>query len=492
MENITNGKRSARRSAACPADPRVDPRQRGQLSLQILVLGFVASVVLSGFLLWVDAYVRNVQREGGNSLAFTIAESGIEYYRWHLAHSPQDFTDGATSSPPYVHVYYDKDNNRLGQFELEITAPATGTTIAAIRSTGKIDADPDVKKIIEVAMGLPSLARYSVVANADIRFGAGTEVYGQLHSNGGIRFDGVAYNIVTSAKEQYNDPDHSGNNEFGVHTHVSPVDPAPGNAVPVRTDVFKTGREFPVPAVDFTGITQDLADIKEAASSSGYYYGASGASGWHLVLKTNDNYDLYKVNSLVSYPGCNSNGQSGWGTWSIKTETFYASKTIPNNSVIFFEDHVWVDGKIDGQRVTIAAGRFPDNPAFRKNIIVTKDLLYTSYDGTDVIGLIAQENLNIGLESEDDLRIDSAVVAQNGRVGRHYYTKTKCQSSVNRSKITMHGMLASNARYGFAYTDGTGYQDRILGYDGNLLYGPPPYFPITAAQYDIISWEEVK
>lgn len=29
-------------------------------------------------------------------------------------------------------------------------------------------------------------------------------------------------------------------------------------------------------------------------------------------------------------------------------------------------------------------------------------------------------------------------------------------------------------------------------YYGYLLYGPPPSFPITASNYDIISWEEVK
>jgi hypothetical protein len=53
-------------------------------------------------------------------------------------------------------------------------------------------------------------------------------------------------------------------------------------------------------------------------------------------------------------------------------------------------------------------------------------------------------------------------------------------------------MIATNQRYGWAWTDGTGYQNRVITYDGNLLYGPPPNFPITASQYDIIKWDEVR
>lgn len=466
--------------------------QRGQLTIQILILGFVTVTMLGGFVMWSDTYVRNVSREKNKSQAFTIAEAGIEYYRWHLAHAPSDFKDGTATSGPYVHPYYDKDNVRIGEFSLDITPPATGSTIVAMTSTGRVDADPTADKVIKVKMGLPSLARFSVAANADIRFGEGTSVYGQVHSNGGVRFDGIAYNIVTSAKDTYNDPDHSGSNEMGVHTHISPVDPQPPTTTPIRTDVFKAGRQFPVPALDFTGITQDLATIKAVASTSGRYYAPSGKKGYHLVFKTNDTYDVYKVNTLVSYPGCNSNGQSGWGTWSIQTETFLSSSTIPDSGVIFVEDDVWVNGQIDGKRVTVGAGQFPDNPANRRSIIVNNDLLYTHYDGTDVIGLIAQENFTVGLVSEDDLRIDAAVVAQNGRVGRNYYDKAKCKATTDRSLITTYGMIATNGRYGFAYTDGSGYTDRVIMYDGYLLYGPPPYFPITAGQYDIISWEETK
>ncbi len=475
---------------------------RGQLTIQILILGFVTTIVLAGFVVWSDTYVRNVSRERNKSQAFTIAEAGIEYYRWHLAHSPTDFTDGSTSSQPYIHPYYDKDNVRIGEFRLVITAPATGTTIVTVQSTGAVDADPTAEKIIKVKMGLPSLARFSVVSASDVRFGAGTSVYGELHSNGGIRFDGVAYNKVTSAKYKYDDPDHSGGNEFGVHTHVSPTDPLPGSATqeppspPVRTDVFTAGRQLSVPAVDFTGITQDLSNIKALASSSGKYYGPSGGTnkGYLIVFKTNDTFDIYKVKTVKAPPQNCTNylNQAGWGTWSVNTTSTVATGVaFPSNGLIFVEDDLWVQGQINTARLTIAAARFPVNPTTYADIIVNNDLLYTNYDGSDVLSIIAQEHVTVGLKSEDDLRIDGAQVAQNGRVGRYYY-RSYCGSEYKRNSITAYGMLGSNQRYGWAYTDGTGYQTRTLTYDGYLLYGPPPSFPITASQYDIISWEETK
>ena len=58
-----------------------------------------------------------------------------------------------------------------------------------------------------------------------------------------------------------------------------------------------------------------------------------------------------------------------------------------------------------------------------------------------------------------------------------------------RQTITSYGMIATNQRYGFAYTDGNGYQTRNLIYNASLLYGPPPSFPLTSDQYVTLSWE---
>lgn len=483
--------------------------KKGQILIQAIVFGTISMVLIGGLISWAGVNIKASRLAVSREQALQIAEAGIDYYRWHLAHAQSDYKDGTGVSGPYIHPFYDKDGNQIGTFTLDITPPPNGSTLVTIKSTGKILEDPSVSRAIIVRLAIPSLAKYAVVANSDMRFGEGTEVFGPIHSNGGIRFDGLAHNLITSSRADYDDPDHTGNNEFGVHTHVNPPPSsgindtfrsaeAPPNTVPNRTDVFEAGRAFPVPTVDFVGITTDMAQMKTKAQANGRYFSASGALGYRIVLKTNDTFDLYRVTQLhTASNNCvnNSNvGQTGWGTWSIRAntgQTFLANYSFPTDGIIFVEDNLWVDGQINTARLTIASGRFPDSPATRPSITVNNDLLYTNYDGQDVVSLIAQNNINVGMVSDDNLRIDAAIVAQNGRAGRFYYA-SQCNPYDVRSELTLYGMIASNLRYGFAYTNGTGYQTRNIIYDANLLYGPPPSFPLTSDQYQIISWEEVR
>ena len=464
-------------------------RSAGQISLQLLVFSTVALSAVIGFVVWSSSLLNSSVRDFRKLLAFNIAEAGIEYYRWHLAHAPLDYQDGTGAPGPYEHDYYDKSGNLIGTFTLDITPPLVGSRVVKIRSTGKLLTDSSVEKIIEVRLGIPSLAKYAVAMNDNVRFGAGTEVFGPIHSNKGIRFDGLAHNVITSVLSAYNDPDHSGADEYAVHTHVSPTDPLPTSTLPARTDVFMSGRQMGVPPVDFVGITQTLSQMSTDAQSSGFYRASSTAYGYEVVFKTNDTFDLYKVTSLTAAPKycTNSQNQSGWGTWTISATTSLGNYPFPTNGIIFLEDHVWVRGQIDGARLVVGAR----NVLGTGSITINNNLLYTNYDGSDVIGLIAEYNINTGLGSADVERIDAALIAQSGRAGRYYYG-SNCGTGYIRNALTLYGMIASSLRYGFAYTNGTGYQIRNITYDANLLFGPPPSFPLTGDQYVQISWDEVK
>jgi hypothetical protein len=486
---------------------------KGYLIIQVLVFGSVGLIILSALIGWAASSNLSAKNFSYREQAFQIAEAGVEYYRWHLAHAPQDFKDGQSSAGPYAHDYLDQNGNKIGTFTLTITPPPIGSTVVKIVSKGEVAADPAVSRSVETVLAIPSLAKYAVASNAKIRFGEGTEIFGPIFSNNGIRFDGLAHNLILSAKDVYDDEDHSGSNEFGVHTHRRPpphqdiysgfvAEEAPPSSVADRGDVFMAGREFPVPAIDFIGMVSNLAQLKTTAQAGGSYYGPSGGQGYRLVLKTNDTFDLYRVTSLISNPGssCSNNvtakDQPGWGTWSVKNQVFLGNHPIPSNGAIFIEDHVWVEGKIDGARLTIASGRFPDLTASRTNIIVNNDLLYTNYDGADIVGLIAQNNVSVGLKSANDLQIDAAMIAQNGLVGRFYYGNA-CGTEYVREKLTLNGMIATNQRYGFAYINGqngehvSGYETRDIIYDARLLYSPPPYFPLTSNHYEVISWREI-
>ena len=481
--------------------PDQSNKSRGLILVNALVFAVIAATLVAGLVRWASGLVRSEQRLLTKEQAFHIAESGIDYCRWHLAHSPSDYKDGTTTPGPYIHQVTNKDGDVIGDFRLTITPPATGTTVVKVRSEGRVASDTAAVRTLEATLAIPSLAKFAVVANDVMRFGEGTEVFGPIHSNDGIRFDGLAHNIITSTKDKYVDPDNGSSWRYGVYTTVGTTDPSPPAVVPYRPDVFAAGRQFPVASFDFAGMTTDLSQMKATAQANSRYFAASGAQGYRVVLKIDDTFDLYRVNTLRTAPNncTNSQNQTGWGTWSIGTsggsQTFLANYSFPSNGVIFFEDHIWVEGTIRTARLTIAAGRFPDNSSTRRSITVNDDVLYTYYDGRDVLSLIAQDNFNVGLFSQDDLRIDGAIIAQNGRAGRYYYD-SDCKSGgtnyYNRAQLTLYGMIGTNKRYGFAYTDDTGYASRDIIYDGNLLYGPPPSFPLTSDQYSVISWDEVK
>lgn len=515
------------------------PKAKGSALVYGLIMMTIVSVVFSGIITVIYGQVKYALQVHAREQAFQIAESGIHFYRWYLAHQVegrtaqqvQDFWDSGTAygvGTPYEAVYYDPNGGEIGSYSLSVVPPEDGATSITVTATGWTTRYPDSRRTIVVRFRRPSWSESAVLANDFMRFGEGTEVYGRIHSNQGIRFDGVAHNVVSSAVSTYNDPDHTGNNEFGVHTHVNAppssgvnntfrAAEAPPNTVPDRADVFEAGRSFPVPTTDFNGVLGDLGNMRSVAQAgTGRYFDNSG-SGRKLTLLTNGTFDACTVNSYSSYtPYTGTNGITNYlGMVSGATGTYsgtngasctttsccsystcpwiQASRTargkcvsksnypIVDNGVIFVEDNIWLSGQISDKRISVVAADLSGGSA--PSVYIGEDITYSSYDGSDIIGVIGQNDIEIIRDSDTDLRIDAALLAQQGRVGREYY------DGRIKSSITVYGAIATNQRYGFAYTDGTGYQTRDLYYDNNLLYYPPPYFP-TGTQYEMDLWEE--
>jgi hypothetical protein len=479
--------------------------KKGSILIYTLVMISIISILLTASMKVVVSNINyGINRESKEE-SLQIAEAGIYFYRWYLAHkveglSKKQIRNFWSSGSAYgVNTPYENDFDGLGKYSITVDPPESNSTVVIVESTGWTYKNPDLKRTIKVRFRQPSWSEFSVLCDSDIRFGSGTDVYGPIHSNGGVRFDGVAHNIVSSSLANYDDPDHAGGNEFGVHTHVSPTDPLPPNSIPSRTDIFEIGRSFPVATKEFDSVLSDMADMKNEAgctnvgsycssdsiiSANGIYFNNSN-DGRHIILKTDGTMDVSVVSSFDS----DSNG--------ILSESGFTNYSIPNGGVIFVENNVWVEGQINNKKITITAADLSGGPD--SNVFIGKDILYTNYDGSDIIGLIAQGDVDIILNSEDNLRIDGALLAQNGRVGRKYYGSyctswwwwicTNMESDI-KDTITINGSIATKQRYGFAYTDGTGYTNRNLIYDNTLLYYPPPYFP-TGTNYAIDLWEEI-
>lgn len=431
-------------------------KNKGLILINVLVFAVIAVTVTIALINWATTTLQSTRQLVSREQAFQIAESGVEYYRSYLSNNPADYTGG-------THDFKDKDGNTIGKFTLTITPPSATSSLVVVRSAGTTVDDFSVSRIIQTVLTIPSLAKYAVVSNDILHFKTGEEFFGPIHSNKEIRFDGIAHNLVTSSSLNP-----------GVYTTVA------------GSNVFLAGTKFPVAVVNFDIITNSLLDIKTASQASGRYSAPSGKEGYHIILKTNDTFDLYKVKDLknVNNPCVQDNpGQAGWGTWSIKNEDSIGTYSFPTDGAIFFDDHVWVEGTIDSARLTIGSSG---------NIIINNDIIYTNYDGQDAIGLIAQKNINIGIESEDNLRIDAALVAKEGRVGRYYYS-TRCNNDGHtRNLITLYGMIATYNHYEFSYDNNTGYQSRNISFDQNLSINPPPFFPRLSDQYTTLSWDEIK
>lgn len=481
---------------------------RASVLAYILVLMSVVSIILVSSIQFVVSRIKYSYYVNHREQAFQISEAGIHYFRWYLAHN----TDGRTAeqiktfwntrTPLAAETsgqdYFDPNGSVIGKYKLEVTPPATGSTIVMLKSIGWTLKDPANKRTIEVRLRRPSWSEYIALADDFMRFGQGTETFGKVKSNEGIRFDGLAHNVVISSISTYNDPDHTGASEFGVHTHVNAPpgtgvndnfrpNEAPPNAVPARIDVFQGGRQMDLPETDFNGVLADLNFIKSVAQAGtdGSKYFDFSNQGRHIILKSNGTFDIRTVKNF------HGNGTDKNENDIDKYVGDWANYPLPDNGVIFVENNIWIEGTINDRRLTIVSANLSTGTDY--NVYLKNDIRYTNYDGRDVLGIISQNNVEVIQNSEDDLRIDAALLAQNGRVGRKHYTPIFCfwESCKDiKDIITIYGAIATKQRYGFAYTDGTGYQDRNLIFDNNLLYFPPPYFP-SGTEYLLDLWKEL-
>lgn len=470
----------------------------GFIAAYALVTAAVVTTLLTGLLVFVSVAQRRSSDEISRQQALQLAESGVYFYKWYLAHNLdgknaqqiRDFWYSGTAygtAAPYEVDVTDKMGNAIGKYSLSVTVPSLDSTIATVESSGWTVQHPEIVRSVRVRFRRASWSEFSVLANDAMRFGSGTNVQGPIHSNGGIRFDGVANNQVSSSIATYIDPD-TGILRPGVWT--SQPDPS---------TVFLAGTRFPTPAIDFNGVTTDLALIKSEAVAHGLYFGGDTYSatscgwrrigwwwqwqcttqqvpvdGYHLTLRADD-----KVEKRLVY-------SSGNSTYRIDSESSAEVLDIPDNGLIFVEDNAWVDGILDTNRVTIASANLASD-VIETDIYINNDIRYTHTDGQEVIGLIAENDISVGLYSENDLQIDAALLAQKGRVGRDHYNFSNYRW---RNTITIYGSIATNHRYGFAWTDNTGYTTRNLFFDNNLLYTPPPFFP-TGTTYDLDLWEDL-
>ncbi len=460
--------------------------QKGSITPALLIITGTFLVVIYGLLMLLSLQLDYSHRRVASEEALNIAEAGVHYYRWHLAHAPEDFTDGTGVEGPYVHVYKDPQGREIGEYSLDIIPPQEGSSIVTIRSTGISYDNADIARTITVQYGKPSFAKYAFLNNASAWYGDNITVHGDIHSNNGIRMDGTNTGRVTSYKDEY---------MCGSETGCSPPRRMPG--------VWGSGGdqslwEFPVSLIDFDTVAFDFSDMRDSAISEGLHLPDSDHYGYHLVFNADGTVTISRVTRVNDYwgysPPGEGLGEAGQGGCRrrdqiIDRETTIGTYNLEDTPIIFAEDDLWVEGTVNG-RVTVVAAGFPV-ASRTQNIWINNNIVYEGSD--DVLGLIAQNDIYFVRNVPEDFRINGALLAQKGRIIRHRYFWLCGSSSHNvKDSLTIFGALISKEKsywnYGGEPPD-SGFITRTIIYDGRLLYAPPPFFP-TTGEYEFISWKE--
>lgn len=461
--------------------------QKGSILPALLIISGAFVIIIYGLLFLLTLQFQFAQRQTASELGISIAEAGIEYYRWHLAHDPADFQDGTGGPGPYVHDYLDPQGTSVGKFSLEITPPSEGSSIVTINSTGWANEFPNVTRTIRAQYGKQSYANYAFLSNASSWYGTNITVSGQVHSNNGIRMDGTNLSLVTSAKDTY---------MCGSETGCSPPQSKPG--------VWGSGGDqglwqFPVAAIDFDSISFDFAQMKQGAIDNGVYLAPSGKRGYHILFQNDGTFQVYKVNSTGSIRGYavpgQGLGQDGQGGCKrryqiINDETLVGTYNQADVPIVFAEDHLWVEGTITS-RLTVTAAKFPIQSKFA-NIWLPNNILYTTYDGSNSLGLIAQNDIYFAKNVPDDFQLDAILMAQQGKIIRHgYFSWCGGSSGAVKNSLTINGSIVSYQKsyWNFGSGPSSGFVTRQINYDTNNLFNPPPYFP-SSGEFEFITWKE--
>lgn len=455
----------------------------GSISIYVLVLGVVFSMVIGTVVMYSGIEHNNVNRSQAYSAALGVAEAGAYYYRWHLAHDPRDFTDGTGASGPYLKEFHDPEGGLLGYYSLDITPPEEGSERVEIISTGWVAQYPRIKRSVRVVFGPEPLTNFSFLHNANVWFGQGLSVYGEVFSNGGIRMDGINESTVKSAQLNYT---------CGSETGCSPARTRPG----VWGDGGPTALwEFPVPIFDFDSVVTDFNQMRTAAQTYGRYYPYSRAWGYQIVFQPNGTFDVYRVTSTGSINGWSVEDDCQSLRQIINNRQFLGNYSVENNKIIYFEDTVWVEGTVNG-KTTVVAARLPVG-TYSTNMWLKDSIEYADHDGSDNLGLIAQNNIYFVRNLPNNTVINAALMAQQGRIIRHHYNDYGCSSSsyAIRNSLSIIGSVISNQKSYWNYNNyfglRSGFNERSITYNQQAAEEPPPYFPSTDT-YRILSWEEIE
>jgi hypothetical protein len=325
-------------------------------------------------------------------------------------------------------------------YNLQIYPPGTAgnpTTSVRMVATGRRSmTSTDDMRAVESYIRPSNLADFYRFSDDDVSIDA--ETFGKIYSNGNVNHTGTAHADIFA--------------EGSITGSPTMVDGAQTYA----NGAFPTSKIKNHP-IDFSKFLVSLVDIKRAAQSGGVYLNQSGKTGWRIVFNADGTFTAAPCTGanleLSPAPVC----------------TPAATYNVPSNGAIYTDVTAIVSGPVNG-RVTVGAGQ---------NIVVA-DAINPVTGGQDVIGLVAYSDLWVAEYAPAQLTWSAAVLVETNT------WHSAGSGHGGGSHMTFTGSAATAT--GGSFTD---YSTRTYGYDQNLQYLSPPWFPAIDDTYTITLFREV-
>jgi hypothetical protein len=287
-----------------------------------------------------------------------------------------------------------------------------------------------------------------------------SNVWGKLHANGNVFFDGgVAYGEVSSSTS--------------------------GGILPEDDSIYQGGTASPVQPADFSSVQISIDYLRNKSQEAGEiylpkdnayegYFAEIGSGGTDVEICQVKEYHPEK--------------------YTIKNKDIKNCQTVSLSgvNVVFAEGNLWVEGgKLsEGQKLTMVSGDI-DAPG-DSDIIIYGDTNATcpspDGNGDGTLGLVSEGNILFASVNNSNVQwcINAALLAQGGQVKITHITGA---SGIYAPKVHLTGAIISNGDFGITEVG----EEYILGssilLDISFLYDPPPFFP-KKPFYEIDLWEE--
>ena len=315
---------------------------------------------------------------------------------------------------------------------------------------------------IQATIRPSSISDYYRIVNGDVGFGSTTTTNGKVYAAGDINHDG------TATANLYAGGQVTGSTTYAGTPTATYYD---SNTTPPVSQV--------VPPLNFSSFLASVSTISAVAKSAGtgaintngQYFDTATVAG--VVTDTQKNYPAWVLTfnsgGTFTIKACKPSSGSDTAAGASPMSTCGSSATfnVPTNGAIYSPQTIVVQGTVVG-RVTIGTG----------NDIDIGGALAPQTSGTDVVGLVATNDLYIATYVPSNLTWSAAICVINGT----WQTDTS-----DGSHGTMNFTGSSTTANG---GDMTMFGTRNYNYDPNLLKLPPPWFPQLQA-YTTVFFREI-